>query len=188
MKTTPPTPPRGNPPATPRSIAALRPPTASAGNKELERALVLRDVMDHAVRVQKEITAPRRLGTRFMPAMLAALIVLLLGAAAYSWIAHPEIIWGPRLQPTAARHDANVRVAMVLLAQKLDARRRADGAYPGSVSEIGEAATGIAYSVTSDSTFELRGRVRDRELVLRSTDSRDAFLGDAIARIGGHAR
>jgi len=123
-----------------------------------------------------------------MPVLLAVVLVVVLGVAAYSWVARPELIWGPRAQPTAARQDANTRVAMVLLAQKLDARRATEGTYPRSLREIGEGATAIAYTVTSDSTYELRSRVGDHDLVLRSSDARDAFLGNAIAVIGGHAR
>ena len=156
---------------------------------DLERALALRDVMDHAVKVQREITAPKRVGeSRARLAVLLVLCVVLLGAAGYSWFARPEFIWGPRVQVSPLRREADVRFAMFLLAQRLDAQRAADGALPKTLAAIGEGASGIGYRVLSDSAFELTADLAGRNIVLRSTDSRERFLGNSIAVISGHTQ
>ena len=187
MKSTPPTPPRGSTPLTPRSTGAQRPSAVKPA--ELERALALRDVMDHAVRVKKETPGARRLArsrTR-MIAMLVACVVLL-ALSAYSWFARPEVIWGPRVHPSLLRQDAGARLAMALLAQRLDSYRETNGTYPTSLREIGEGASGVRFRLVGDSAFELRDSVGSREIVLRSGDRRDVFLGNSITTLGGHAR
>lgn len=151
--------------------------------------MVLRDVMDHAVRVQREITAPSRLRARRVRMALLGLCVLLLAAAAsYSWYARPALVWGatPALSPE--RRDANARVAMFLLAQRLDAHRDADGAYPKSLAQLGESASGMTYTLLADTMFELRSTANGRALVLRSTDRRDVFLGGSMGVISGRTR
>src|SRR5438067_9786110 len=91
-------------PTGPDRPSAPRPPETGVKdgrrNPDVERALALRDVMDHAVKMQREITAPsdrHRGRTRIVWATVVC--VPLLALAVYSWVAHPEFIWGPR--PTA---------------------------------------------------------------------------------------
>lgn len=164
---------------TPRSAAAQRP---SAGKSpELERALALRDVMDHAVRVQREITAPKRLGnSRARTIVLGFVFAAALGAGAYSWVARPEFIWGPHPTESAGHVIASTRVTMAIIAARVEAYRRADAALPPSLAAINEDAPGITYQVLSDTSFELRTLVGATELVLRSTDSVDDFLGSSL--------
>jgi len=165
---------------TPRSTAAQRPPVPKSA--ELERALALRDVMDHAVRVQKEITAPKRLGpSRARAVTLVFLFALVLGAGGYSWFARPELIWGPRPAASEEHVLASTRVTMAIIAARLEASRRADGALPVSLASTGDDAPGITYRVLSDTSFELRARAGARDLVLRSTDSVDEFLGNSLS-------
>jgi len=170
---------------TPRSTSAQRPPAGKSA--ELERALALRDVMDHAVRVQKETPGAKGLGaSRVRGIVLLVTCIALLSFSAYSWFARPAFIWGPQTHPSAARQEAGARLAMVLLAQRLDSYRQTNGAFPASLAEIGEGRSGIRFRAVGDSAFELRDSVDTRELVLRSTDQRDAFLGNSVTRLGGH--
>jgi len=153
----------------------------------MERALALRDVMDHAVRVQREITDPSRLRRRNLRAIaLTVLCVPLIALSAYSWIARPEVIWGPRGRVVPPlRSEAELRVAMFLLAQRLEAYRRLQGSYPKSLAAIDEDPHGIRYDVNGDSAFALSVTRDGKGIVLRSSDNAEAFLGNSVALIGG---
>lgn len=135
--------------------------------------------MDHAVQVQREITAPKTMrDSRLTLVLLSLVLALTVAMAGYTWIARPAFIWGSAPRIPAARAEAGERVAMFLLAQRLDAHRQADGIYPRSLAQIGETATDIAYTLVADTIFELRSRTQP--LVLRSTQPRDVFLGNSL--------
>lgn len=167
----------------------MRPPGASGAlPTDLDRALAVRDVMEHAVKVQREITAPKRLQrSRARLVLGLVLCVPLLALSAYSWIAKPEIIWGPRPHAGVPRREANARVAMFLVAQRLEAHRASEGSYPASLAAIGDGATGLSYRRLTDSTYELRDSTVGRGLVLRSGERPDVFLGNSLRVISGHA-
>ena len=149
--------------------------------------MALRDVMDHVVEVQKEITKPTPLGRGRGRGAVAFLSLTVLALCAYSALARPVAIWGPSPQSIpAARQEADVRFAMFLVATRLDAYRAAEGEYPESLSLIDVFGNDLEYASTERS-FELRGRVAGRPIVLRSAESRSAFLGSAPAVIRGHA-
>lgn len=189
VKSTPPTPPRGNSSVTPRSTSAQRPSKPIQTSAELERALALRDVMDHAVKAQREITAPKTLKkSRAGLIMAIVLCIPLLGASAYSWIARPAAIWGQGVTETPAREEANIRFAMYLVAERLESYRQAEGTYPTSLAAIGQTDSLASYQVTSDSTFELRSRAAGREIVFRSTEPVEVFLGNSMAIVTGRKR
>lgn len=175
------------PPERPGSV----PPRLSkpATQAEVERALALRDVMDHAVRVQREISEAKPLygSKRVVAAMVICLP--LLAFCIYSFVVRPDFIWGARAALPLPQRDANARVALFMLAQRLEAIRAERGGYPESLAEIGEEAPGITYTVTGDSVFELRFRADSTaEVVYRSTEDAARFLGDSPLRIQGRAR
>ena len=189
MKSTPPTPPRGTAPATPRSIPAQRPSSAGKSPAELERALALRDVMEHAVRVQREITAPKTIRkSRAGMVTAIALCVPLLGMSVFSWVAKPAAIWGPHAIETSEREDANARFVVFVLAERIESYRQTEGAYPAALAAVGVTDSLVSYRLTSDSTFELQTRAAGRELVFRSSDPVEAFLGNSIGIVTGRKR
>jgi hypothetical protein len=170
-----------------RPISGSSPAVPS--KKDVELALAVRDVMHHAVKVHREITEAKPFRTsRVRTVLLAIVMVPLLALCAYSWFARPVLIWGVATRISPVRLEANARVTMVLLAQRLDGHRDADGNYPKSLALIGEQSTGVGYRLLSDSVFELRSNGGGRELVLRSNDRRDAFLGNSLEVIAGHVR
>lgn len=167
--------------------------TPAGGRKQptppsVERAMALRDVMDHAVRIERE-NATRSPGRRSRTARRAALIVsvALLGCSAYSLIVRPAFIWGEPFVESRSRADASTRLGMYLLAQRLEAFRTEAGHYPASLGDIGEAVEGVQYALVSDSLFELRSTV-DSAVVLRSNTPIDAFLGNSVSVIQGPSR
>lgn len=144
--------------------------------------------MDHAVRVQREISKPTLLGRSRARLIWATVVcVPLIALSAYSFVARPQLIWGPsgRSVP-AARQEANVRFAMFLLAQRLESHHRAEGVYPTSLAALGENPAGISYDVISDSQFVLRATENGKLIVFRSSDNVDVFLGNSPAVIAGN--
>ena len=150
--------------------------------------MTLRDVMDHAVRMEREI-ATRGPARRSRTSRTAALIVsiALLGCSAYSLIARPAFIWGEPFVESRSRADASTRLGMYLLAQRLESFRTEAGQYPASLGDIGEAVEGVLYALVSDSVFELRSTA-DSAILLRSDAPIDAFLGNSLSVIQGPSR
>ena len=158
-----------------------------AGRGDVERALLLRDVMDHAVKVHKEITAPgRRRESHARATALGLLTAALLAFSVYSWLVHPAFIWGPTVPPPpAAEQEAGYRFSMVLLAQRVEAYRLSEGIYPASLEAIGEGTPDFTYAVVGDAAFELRATVNGKQIVFRSDQSVEQFLGNSTNIIQG---
>ena len=183
-----------NPPQPPRPSRASQasPPGAPgvARNPDVERALALRDVMDHVVEVQKEITAPRELRPSRARLIGATIIcVPLLTLCVYSWIARPEFIWGPKARSVAVvRRDANLRFAMFLLGQRVKSYRKTEGAYPASIAALGSQLPGVTYALVSNSIFELRAIERGKRIVYRSDEPTSRFLDGAAKIVAGQEK
>ncbi|MEX2153025.1 MAG: hypothetical protein WD825_06765 [Gemmatimonadaceae bacterium] len=175
-------------PAQPSQTAGS--PKGGGRPPEVERALALRDVMEHAVKVQKEITAPNKRKATNGRAVGASLICIpALAFCVYSYVARPAFIWGPGPQPLPpAQQEAGMRFSMFLLAQRVEGYRHAQGVYPQSLDVIGEQLEGVRYALLSDSLYELRTTEGGKQIVFRSNESVDAFLGNTTAIIQGLGR
>lgn len=146
--------------------------------------------MDHVVEVQREITAPRKLRpSRARLIGVAIICVPLLAGCIYSWIARPELIWGPHPRSVPiARQDANLRFAMFLLGQRAKAYRKTEGTYPSSIAALGSGVQGVTYALVSDSVFELRAIEQGKRIVYRSDEPTSRFLNGAAAIVAGQSR
>jgi hypothetical protein len=171
------------------------PPTGPSGPKptppngsraQVERALALRDVMDHAVKVHNETArpmTPRK--SRAREIAIAVVFLPLLAFSAYSWIARPEFVWGPKAGPLpTVQQEAGLRFAMLLLATRIEAYRKAQGQYPSTLAALGETIPGVFYVLLTDRQFELRATEGGMPIVFRSNESPDAFLGNTPQVIG----
>ena len=169
-----------------------RPATGGAATNraEVDRARLLRDVMDHAVRVHKETTAPfARKESHARAIMLGITMIVLMAASAYSWVARPEFIWGPKAEPLpAVEEEAGYRMAMFFVAQRVEAFRQAQGLYPSALAAIGEDIPGVTYTIVSDGVFELSTNLNGKRIVFRSDQSADEFLGNSTNIIQGFGR
>jgi hypothetical protein len=165
------------------------PAPGAKGGSQVDRALLLRDVMDHAVRVHKETTGPQGIGIGNginRSVLLMALCVPVLAFCVYSLVARPEFLWGPKSGPLPpVRQEANIRVAMFLLAQRLEAYRIAQGRYPATLAELGDSLPGVAYSLSSAGVYELRASENGSLIVHRSDQSLSALLGNSLNVIQG---
>jgi hypothetical protein len=145
----------------------------------VERATVLRDVLEHVVEASKQPASPRQ--SRSRAALVVALCVVLLGLSAYSWIARPEAIWGPSATRASPVQDAaSARLAMAMTAQRLNDFHTHTGRYPSTLDEIGEKAVGISYALNGDTLYVLSARTRSDSIAYRSNQSIDELLGRSI--------
>jgi hypothetical protein len=170
-----------------RPTPPIQPAVPPVGRRppEVERALALKEVMDHAVKVQKETTGP--FGRRKKTGRIWAAVIIcvpLLALSVYSYVAKPEFIWGPKDTMSPVVREANVRFALFLMAQRVEAYHEAHGSYPATLDAI-EPAPDVRYRLMSDSVFEMRSMGNGAEIVFRSDQDVSAFLGNSIQVIQG---
>lgn len=157
-------------------------PKRSPGTSE-DRDRLLHQAVRHSVQLERELLEipsqpPRRTGV-----ITAVLCGILLGASVASFVFKPEFIWGTRISSLPPeRSEANGRLAMFLLARRLDLYRAREGEYPESLTEVG-GDVAIGYRRIDPATFELSWVVNGKKLVLASGDDRDAFLGNSVALV-----
>ena len=162
---------------------ALRASTTAPRKGDVDRAVALRDVMDHAVKMQKETAAARWIpGGGSRSNLLVVICVVLAAFSAYSWFARPEFIWGPKRNTEPVRVDAEARLSIYFISRRLEAAKKHDGAYPATLAGIARPGSTIQYRLLSDSTYELLQMLGSKPLVYRSDTPVNAFLGNA-ARI-----
>lgn len=151
---------------------------ANADSPE-ELAELLRDAVRHSVQIEREAAlAELRTPSRARPIALGVICAALFSFSAWSFIARPEFIWGPRVTALAPeRAEAGARVAMYIMAKRAEAIRARDGEFPDDGAEIG-APQGFTYIRDGD-TYTIRTQLNGRELTLRSDDDAQAFLGDS---------
>lgn len=170
-----------NPPR--RNTQTGRPPTTAARSpaaRRDSRASALHDAITHAVETDREFKRKsafaggngRRNGMLTLTALMAAFTL-------YSWLGRPSFIWGPPMEPPPpAVQDANIRMAMFLFGMRLDKHKRVTRAYPESLTELGDSVKGVSYQKLNDSTFELRGKAANHEVVFRNDMRSGEFLGN----------
>jgi hypothetical protein len=154
---------------------------------DVERAMALRDVMEHVVDVSK---APPPMKTKRKRRVVAVVLcVLLLAASAVSWLARPEWIWGPSGEPVSPVLDrASARMSMAVIAQRLKDVRAQTGEYPVGLEEIGESGNGIQYALVDDTTFVLSAQTALDSVVYRSNQPIEELLGRSVELLSGAGR
>ena len=141
--------------------------------------MALRDVMEHVVETAK--TPPPAKSSRKRGALAIVLCVLLLAACAYSWFARPESIWGPSGEPVSPVLDrASARLSIAFIAQRLKDARSQTGAYPLTLDEIGESASGVSYNLVGDTMFVLSAPTALDSVEYRSNQPIEEFLGRSV--------
>ena len=146
---------------------------------DLEKAQAIRDVMEHAVNQTLAVALAKEMKSwRARPIILAFLALVSVSLCAYTLVAEADWAYGP--DPAAvsvAKREADLRLAMFLIAVRVEEHRAANGVLPGSLAQVGEW-PGIEYRVTDSVSYALVGRDSlAGELSLRSIDSPSSFLG-----------
>lgn len=168
---------RTPPPAASPSRRSTNLPHADDASTELDRAMVLAEVMDYVIKVSRPtpLVLPR-------PRVWIPLLTLFFFFfTIYSYAARPAWIWGPQIDPSqvAATHDADMRFAMFLLAQRIFEYRREFGTVPATLADIGDRVDSVQYVPLTDTSFSLRYESA-HPIILYSTESMDAFLRNAL--------
>ena len=172
----------------PRPSKFKPPADAAKGRASVERAMALRDVMSHAVEVEKETrkpSGPRGASGAGRVAMMVLSLVLL-AFTVFAYASRPEFIFGadPNQVP-AVRRDANVRFTMYLLSRRVESYRKVSNRLPDDLRAIPGAPKSVNYARLSDTVFELRARDGDKVLVFRSDEPADRFLGQSPKIVSG---
>lgn len=148
---------------------------------DLEKAEAIRDVLQHAASMAQEVALAKEMKSwPVRPITLAVLATLSLALSAYTFVGEPDWAFGPDPASVApARHDAHLRFAMFLAAERVEAFRAANGTLPATLTEVAEEWTGLEYE-PAESTFVLRAPgARGEAIVLESAADLTAFLGDS---------
>jgi len=166
-------------PRPPSSAArgAVQLPEAETASTPLDRAQVLAEVMEYVIKVSRPTPLVLPRPRVWIPMMTFFFFFFTL----YSYAAKPEWIWGPQVDPdaVAATHDADMRFAMYLLAQRILDYRREFGAVPATLADVGSKIDSVKYVVLTDTSFSLRYE-SGMPIILYSTESMDQFLRNAV--------
>lgn len=155
--------------------------------------MALRDVMSHAVEVEKEVRKasgpPRESGVG--KTILMSLSIAVIAFTGFAYLSRPEFIFGadPNNVPEV-RRDANVRFTMYLLSRRVESFKTNDSSkrYPDNLSVIVGAPKGVSYSKLTDDVFELRAKDGEKEIVFRSNEPADRFLGRSPQVLSGRGQ
>jgi hypothetical protein len=163
-------------------------PLRQAGQPAPKKADVNAIVADLMEEVRQSSTgpAPKR---KLSPVLTAAVLMLLLAACAWIWVAPPTwLVPPPPPAPSLAVREASMRVALVLHAQRVQTFRQQHGRLPLSAREAGLSDEDIAYRKIDDQSFEVSGRVGPTALAYNASIPRDQFLGNATRLLAGARR
>jgi hypothetical protein len=173
-----------------------RPPRPPAGTRtqatppSVERATALRDVMDHAVRVQREVTQATPLRRSRAPRLFAVGVCMaLIGMSVYSVIARPEFIWGRSSRQPDAATQASLRLGLYVLSQRIETFRTEHSRYPVALDEVDEGARGVHYALLGDSVYVLRAVSGVDTALFRSDDAPGTLLapGTGVSQSDGRS-
>ncbi|HEX7939167.1 MAG TPA: hypothetical protein VF483_09270 [Gemmatimonadaceae bacterium] len=161
------------------------------GRASVERAMALRDVMSHAVEVEKDLrkaSGPRNESGAGRGVMLA-LSMCLLAFTVYAYAAKPEFVFGADPNNVSeVRRDANLRFTMFLLSRRVETIKNRTHRLPDNLATIPGAPKGVTYARLTDSVFELRGKENGKDVVFRSDESAEQFLGQSPKILSGRGQ
>ena len=169
---------QGPPPSPSRPpVPGANLPEAAEASSALDRAMVLAEVMDYVVAASKPtpLVLPR-------PRVWIPLTTLFFFCfALYSYAAKPKWIWGSQPDPNAvlATHDADMRMAIYMVAQQIRVYEIDMGSLPASLAQVGAKLDSVRYVVLSDTSFSLRYEA-EHPIIYYSTQSAAEFLGNAL--------
>lgn len=120
---------------------------------------------------------------------MLVLSLMLLAFTVYAYASRPEIIFGadPKKVPDV-RRDANLRFTMYLVSRRVESFKNTSHKLPDDLGFLGGAPRGVAYARLSDSVFELRARDGAKEIVFRSDEPADRFLGEVPKILSGRGQ
>lgn len=156
--------------------------------RQTGRSQAVREVMEQAAsyRATKSVPLPPVTGARQLRKVAVWICTPLLAFSAYALIVQPEFLMGVKTKPRSAPVvDANSRMVLYLLAQRLEQYHADEGVYPQSLRAIGQETEGVTYTALGDTAYVLQAVDLGRDLVLRSGDDLGQFVGSSLHVLRG---
>lgn len=141
--------------------------------KHAEIHRIVQDFMDEVARETRQKTTPK---VRRVSRPKLLFTFLLVTASIFVWVAQPTAPAEEIPEPPSVVQEASLRFAMYLKRARVEEYRQLNGRFPASMDE----ADGIGYRLITDRTYELSGTSGGVTLVLKSSESPNAFLGTSI--------
>ena len=169
-----------------------RPPSPGAAPgapRQADRTSVLRDVLDHAVRAERENARPAQpRDRRSRTALAIAFVAPALAFALYSFVGRPAFLWGERPQVSPVVVESSLRLSMALLGTQIEDFRARHGELPETLAAFGQEGGPVRYHAADDSTWVLTATEAGRTLTLTRGDDMERFVGTALTVLRGRAR
>lgn len=148
------------------------------------REIAVRDEAERRANSKDDGDEPKK--GRFLPFLFVATIAF----GAYVLVAKPAWLITPPPSPEPpAIVDASLRVAMWQQALYVERYRREEGRLPADLAQAGAPdVVGVSFHRVAEDSYLITGSSGDMDLVLRSEESFDDFLGESlkiIANRGG---
>jgi hypothetical protein len=161
------------------------------GRASVERAMALRDVMSHAVEVEKETRkagGPPR-GSGAGRNIMLTFSLGLLAFTIFAYAAKPEFIFGADPNNVSeVRRDANVRFTLFLASLSVESYKKTAKRYPDDLSALKSIPKSVSYVRISDDVFELRAKEGTKDIIFRSNEPVDRFLGNSPKILSGRGQ
>jgi len=146
----------------------------------------LLDAARAAIQDREEKAAEAARAGRLVPRKRRLGVLILLGTAGLIILAlQPMWLVGPKALPVEPPPvaAASLRLALVRQWSQIVEFARTRGRLPANLAEMGDSVPGIGFERTGEGAFRLTGHAGDSMIVLHSTDSIPAFLGQSIGII-----
>jgi hypothetical protein len=168
-------PPRSS--ATPEKKALLEAFDVVMKNQAAEREAQLR-----AAEARRR--ARNRLGV-----MASTGLTILVLVGGYLWMAKPDWVFPPAIQPESVEvRQASLRIGVATASQHIQRFQRKSGRLPETLAEAGVSTQGITYQRLGADSYRLDAEEGELRVSLGSHDSLPVFLGNSFEVITRRAR
>lgn len=162
----------------------VRPYHAKDEARGQEAADAVAAVMKHAAERDKAAHAKPK--PKKQPRWMLPLGINLAVLAVYLLIAPPRwVVVNPIEAPDPAHQVQDLRLAMYMQIQRVEAYRLQHGELPQALEDAGSTVPGVEYLRQGSSQYQLVGTAGDQAVVYDSTESAADFVGGLAQRLRG---
>lgn len=162
----------------------VRPYHAKDEARGQDTAEALAAVMKHAAEREKAIK--KKPARKKQPRWMLPLGIQLSVLALYLLVAPPR--WAtisPIEPPDPARQVEDLRLAMYMQIQRVEAYRIRHGRLPEALTDAGSAIPGVEYRRQGANRYQLVATAGEEAVVYDSTEPADEFVGSAVNKLTG---
>jgi len=168
-------------------------PPRSSATPEKKALLEAFDVVmkNQAAEREAEVRAAeaRRRARNRLGVMAWTSLTILALVGGYLWIARPDWVFPPAIQPESVEvRQASLRIGVATASQHIKRFQRKSGRLPETLAEAGVSAQGINYQRLGADTYRLDAQEGGLRVSLGSHDSLPVFLGNSFEVIAGRSR